>query len=574
MNQLIEFSCFKRCIEFYLCALWGNEFTVESLENSEAIPCGYLHTRKVCLPANISSELHKLDYFLAAATHISAHLEFGNEPYDANDLNLMQRSMINLVEDLRVEILAANRYPGLQKCWTRFQNTVDNEQNSAGSLMKRLSRSVLDESFHDSSLWVQKGKQLFYENISQLQQGDFAYQLGLKLANDLGQMRLPLNSGCYEQLIAYRDDNRHLWSENIEFEQESIEQAEKASIDNKKLRETENARQVNIVTGDFSPGEGMHIRQRDAAVLEFRNNKTHESMPSRYYPEWDYRSGVLKKDWCTVNISQAMVGTNNQIENILSIHKFTLNRLRSLAKRLQVEKLQRVRKIQEGDDIDYGPMIDAMVSVRMNADPDTRVFMRNEYRHTKSLAISILLDLSESTNHVIDGVSITQRIRDGVLLLGETLAMADEQFSISGFSSNTRNEINYINFKSFTDEFSDTKGRLLNIRGRFSTRLGAAIRHTAEDLDKQVSSKKLMLVITDGAPSDIDVFDSHYLEHDSWHAVSNLRSRGIKPFCLNLDSRADAAIKHIFGKGRYETIERIEKLPEVLSRIYVRYGRH
>ena len=74
--------------------------------------------------------------------------------------------------------------------------------------------------------------------------------------------------------------------------------------------------------------------------------------------------------------------------------------------------------------------------------------------------------------------------------------------------------------------------------------------------------------------ADIDVFDNRYLELDSWHAVNSLYSKGIKPFCLNLDSRSDAAIEHIFGKGRFETLERLNKLPEVLSSIYVKYGRH
>ena len=576
MKQLVELAGCKRGVEFYLRALWNKDFNLESLEASETIPYGDFLSSKLVLPASISSDHYTLDYYHAVSTHISAHFIFGNEPYDASDLNLMQTCMIDLIEDLRVEILAINTYPGLRKCWLNFHTKNDESETSAKSLMRRLSRSVLDQDYQDSSLWVQKGEKLFFDNILKLQQLNFSREIGLRLANDLGQMRLPLNSGRQEQLIAYRDDNRHLWFEHIEHEQEveSIKQAEQASLDNKKLQETDNGKRVNIVDGDFVQGEGMHINQQDAAVLEFRNNRMTDSTSPIYYPEWDYRSNVLKKDWCKLNVQQVKAGEMNQLENILSTHKFILHRLRSLAKKLQVEKRQRVRKIQEGDDIDYGPMIDAMVSVRMNTTPDARVFMRNEYRQTKSLAISILLDLSESTNYVIGGVSITQRIRDAVLLLGETLTVADEQFSISGFSSNTRHEINYINFKSFSERFTNTKGRLLDIRGKYSTRLGAAIRHTAEYLKQQNASKKLLLVITDGAPSDIDVFDSKYLEHDSWQAVSRLQSKGIKPFCLNLDSRSDEAIEHIFGKGRFETIDHINKLPEVLSRIYVRYGRH
>lgn len=576
MKELAELKTCHRSIEFYLRALWDTDFHLDEIKNSATIPYSNIAENQIFLPECISLKQQNLNYYYAAATHISAHVVFKAHAYDMKDLNLMQRSMIELVEDLRVELLAIDVFPGLRKLWLDFHDLEQDVSNSAISLMRRLSLSVLDSNYHDPSQWVKKGRKLIQKNLSKLESKNFSRELGLSLANDLGQMRLPLNSGSYEQVIAYRDDNRHLWYEHIEQHQhiEIIKNKEQASLDNKKLVETDKGKKVDIVDGDFTAGEGMHITRKKNAVLEFRNKKNSTNFSTIFYPEWDYRSSVLKKKWCKLNEKQAKAGSIDKLDHILLNHKFTFERLKGLARKLQVVKQQRVRKIPEGDDIDYAPMIDAMISVRMNATPDTRVFIRNEYRQTKSLAISILLDLSESTNYVISGVSISQTLRDAVLLLGETLTIADEQFSIAGFSSNGRHEINYINFKSFTEPFSQTKARLLDIEGRYSTRLGAAIRHTAESLTQQNAAKKLLLVITDGAPSDIDVFDNQYLEYDSWQAVSSLYTKGIKPFCLNLDSRSDAAIEHIFGKGRFETLEQINKLPEVLSSIYLKYGRH
>ncbi len=576
MKELTELKTCHRSIEFYLRALWNTDFNIQSIKSPTTIPYSNIAENQIFLPECISDKLQKLNYYYAAATHISAHTVFSKQTYDVKDLNLMQRSLIDLVEDLRVELLALNVFPGLRKIWLDFHNLEQDDTSSAIGLMKRLSRSVLDSNYYDSSQWVEKGKKLIQNNLYKLESKDFSRELGLSLANDLGQMRLPLNSGGYEQVIQYRDDNRHLWYEHIEQHQhiEIIKNNEKASLDNKKLVETDNGKKVDIVDGDFTAGEGMYINRKKNAVLEFRNKKNSKNSSTIFYPEWDYKSAVLKKKWCKLNEKQANAGSLDKLNHILLNHKFTFERLKNLARKLQVVKQQRVRKIPEGDDNDYAPMIDSMISIRMNATPDTRVFIRNEYRQTKSLAISILLDLSESTNYVISGVSISQTLRDAVLLLGETLTIADEQFSIAGFSSNGRHEINYINFKSFTEPFSQTKARLLDIKGQYSTRLGAAIRHTAQSLTQQNAAKKLLLVITDGAPSDIDVYDKQYLEHDSWHAVSSLYSKGIKPFCLNLDSRSDAAIEHIFGKGRFETLEQMNKLPEVLSSIYLKYGRH
>jgi len=576
MKELAELKACHRSIEFYLRALWDTDFNIHYIKGSTAIPYSNIAENQIFLPECIPAMQQNLNFYYAAATHISAHTVFGSQAYDVKDLNLMQRCMIDLVEDLRVELLASNKFPGLRKVWLDFHVLDQDTSNSAISLMKRLSRSVLDFNYHDSSQWVEKGRRLVQKNLSKLDSKALSRELGLSLANDLGQMRLPLNSGSYEQVMPYRDDSRHLWYEHIEQHQhiEIIKKNEKASLDNKKLVESDKGKKVDIVEGDFSPGEGLYINRKKNAVLEFRNKKNPKNISSISYPEWDYRSGVLKRNWCKLNEKQAKAGSIDKLDNILSAHKYTFNRLKGLARKLQVEKQQRIRKMPEGDDIDYAPMIDAMISVRMNTTPDTRVFIRNEYRQSKSLAISILLDLSESTNYMISGISISQTLRDAVLLLGETLSIANEQFSISGFSSNGRHEINYINFKSFTEPFSQTKARLLDIKGQYSTRLGAAIRHTAQSLEQQNTAKKLLLVITDGAPSDVDVFDNRYLEHDSWHAVSSLYSKGIKPFCLNLDSRSDVAIEHIFGKGRFETLEQLNKLPEVLSNIYVKYGRH
>ena len=86
--------------------------------------------------------------------------------------------------------------------------------------------------------------------------------------------------------------------------------------------------------------------------------------------------------------------------------------------------------------------------------------------------------------------------------------------------------------------------------------------------------KKILLVITDGAPSDIDVFDSVYLQQDGRHAVSELAAMNIRPYCINLDLQAAQSIARIFGAGHYQTLQRIEDLPSVLSAFYIRHVRH
>lgn len=582
MNEILELKLYKRRCELLLRALWGKDFSlqqtaVESDSNSDVMPLSYRVENKIYLPAKVLSNKNYLNYYRAASLHAAAHELYGAEPFEVKELNLMQRSMIGLIEDLRVELLAIESLPGLRKIWLSFHLLLEIYPDNAINLMRRLSRSVLDPNYDDPHQWVSKGKQLLL-NENNLNRKSLSLEVGLSLANDLGQMRLPLNSGRYEQGIFYRDDNRSLW-------QELIDQPQQAAVSNNsqdsltiqnKLKEAETGIQLKYSHDETKYGDGFFTREHDQAAFEYRHIADNEPVTSKLYPEWNYQKHLLQNNWCTVLEQQVEAGSESEINEIFVTHKIVRNRLRYIAKKLFSAKQQRIRKVEEGDEIDLDPMINAMVTMRMKESPDTRVFMRNEYRQSKTLAISILLDLSESTNEIIGGrqQSISLIMRDAVLLLGETLSIADEQFSISGFCSNGRHEVYINHFKNFNESFEKSKARLSTIHGQYSTRLGAAIRNTADYLSQQATKKKLLLVVTDGAPSDIDVFDKRYLDNDSWHAVHSLASQGIKPFCLNLDSRADHVIEHIFGRGKYMTLDQLNRLPDILFQVYMRYGRH
>jgi nitric oxide reductase activation protein len=102
----------------------------------------------------------------------------------------------------------------------------------------------------------------------------------------------------------------------------------------------------------------------------------------------------------------------------------------------------------------------------------------------------------------------------------------------------------------------------------FSTRMGAAMRHAAHTLGTQQADKKLLLVLTDGQPSDIDAHDERLLIEDAHQAVRELDNQGIFTYCINLDAAADAYVSTIFGK-RYTVIDNIARLPEQLPKLFM-----
>ena len=110
--------------------------------------------------------------------------------------------------------------------------------------------------------------------------------------------------------------------------------------------------------------------------------------------------------------------------------------------------------------------------------------------------------------------------------------------------------------------------KLAGMQGGLSTRMGAALRHAGHHLLRQPQRRKLVLLVTDGEPADVDERDPQYLRQDARKAVEELHARGILTYCLSLDPQADTYVKRIFGAGNYTVIDRVQRLPEKLPALF------
>jgi nitric oxide reductase NorD protein len=98
--------------------------------------------------------------------------------------------------------------------------------------------------------------------------------------------------------------------------------------------------------------------------------------------------------------------------------------------------------------------------------------------------------------------------------------------------------------------------------------MGAALRHAGHYLAARQADKRILLLLTDGEPSDVDVDDAAYLRADARRAVDELAAKGLTTFCLSLDPKADEYVSEIFGR-RWRVLDRIERLPEQLPMLYL-----
>ena len=196
--------------------------------------------------------------------------------------------------------------------------------------------------------------------------------------------------------------------------------------------------------------------------------------------------------------------------------------------------------------------------------------MRNVLKE-RDLAVVVLLDLSESTNETLRGSekTVLSLTREASALLATAIDGIGDNFAIHGFASDGRQDVRYYRYKDFSEQYGEeVRARLAGMRGGLSTRMGAALRHAGSHLERQRERRRLILLVTDGEPADIDERDPQHLRHDAKKAVEQLHSQGVLTYCLTLDGDADRYVKRIFGENNYTIVDNVERLPEQLPTLF------
>ncbi|HEY3257152.1 MAG TPA: VWA domain-containing protein [Polyangiaceae bacterium] len=552
-------------------ALWGLDVQVRALPaaNPHAPRRPRFVASNLWLPASPLAGVpgSPSDYLFAACAHISAHLRFGAGRFSVESLKPAQVAIISLLEDARVERLAAAHYPGLKQLWAPYYEARADGAKTSVSLLARLARALHDDAYVDDDSWVNKGRQRFLDKRGEWQDAAWCRQLGGALGNDLGQMRVQFNAKDYAVQPAYRDDNIGLW----QFEPEQAEDG--TELESEAVRRVESeAPQPK----QRERGEPELTRALDSSANErasgLRLEPAAEGERATLHCEWDY---VIRRDrpaFCSVKERPLAPGDPRQLATALARYAPARKRLERSALRLADRRPTQVRRLLDGDRLDLPAAISALVARARAAAPDPRVYRRARFQ-LEPPALLLLLDLSESLNAVPPGAGSTllELAQSASALLATSLGSVARELAIHGFSSNGRHDVGYYRFKDFDQPYDDhARARLAGMRARLSTRLGTALRHAGQALAARSAPRKLLLVVTDGEPSDIDVHDPNYLLLDAKQATNRNRQLGVTSFCLGLDANAEESVTRIFGAGNYSLLDRLERLPERLAKLYLR----
>ncbi|MET0674912.1 MAG: VWA domain-containing protein, partial [Bradyrhizobium sp.] len=250
------------------------------------------------------------------------------------------------------------------------------------------------------------------------------------------------------------------------------------------------------------------------------------------------------------------------------------SRVARLVRGVRIGRTVRLKRQHEGHDLDLDAMLDAGIALRSGQEPDPRVFRSSKSVH-RDLSALLLVDISESTrDRLPSGATILDIERLAVAVLSEAMEQLGDPFSLLAFASDGRDDIRMTNLKPFDEPYDrNCRARLAGLASGLSTRLGAALRHAGRVIGSTATSRKLLIVLTDGEPSDIDVSDSLDLVEDARRAAINLHRHGIDAYGVVLGNAGAASAARIFGRGNTMLVHRVEDLPARLSELYFRLAR-
>ncbi|MGA9164890.1 MAG: VWA domain-containing protein [Thiobacillus sp.] len=483
-----------------------------------------------------------LDRYRATLAHMVGHRRWTRAQV-ADNWSPFQRMAVEFFEDCRIETLLIREYPGLRALFLALhpkplESACDPQTTSClRHRMAMLSRALLDPAhgYADADLndFVARFHAVMepgeLERRESSTQGIAALALSY-VAKTRRQSDQFAKVHFDNTVVDYRDDNRHMW-QFIEAgdEEEAFDEDRKAAPD-------------------------QEIR----------------GLPPRHYPEWDYNSQTYRPDWASVYEALHASGNPADIDRLLQKHSALAKQLKKMLDLLKPQDKVRIRYQEEGSELDLDVAIRSLIDFKGGATPDPRINMSHK-TSGRDIAVMLLLDLSESLNEKAAGSdqTILELSQEAVSLLAWAIEKLGDSFAIAGFHSNTRHDVRYLHIKGYGEHFDDeVKARLAAMEAGYSTRMGAAMRHAAHYLGARPADKKLMLILTDGKPSDVDTHDERLLIEDARQAVKELDQDGIFTYCISLDPKADEYVGDIFGR-QYTVIDHIERLPERLPQLFM-----
>jgi nitric oxide reductase NorD protein len=283
------------------------------------------------------------------------------------------------------------------------------------------------------------------------------------------------------------------------------------------------------------------------------------------YPEWDYTRKAYLPAHCRVLAAPASEQGERWEPDDAARRR--IRRVRRQFEALR-PKHEILRAQPDGEELDVDALVRARSDLRAGGIGSDRVHLASR-RQAHDLAVTILVDVSLSTDVWTDDHRVLDVEKDALLALAHGLAACGDQNAILTFTSRRRSWVRVETVKDFDEPFGEEVIRRISaLKPGYYTRIGAAVRHATAKLAEQPNRQKLLLVLTDGKPNDIDHYEGRFGVEDTRRAVMEARRAGVRVFGVTVDREAQSYFPTLFGRGGYSIVSQIAKLPAALPAIY------
>lgn len=378
--------------------------------------------------------------------------------------------------------------------------------------------------------------------------------LGAVTSSKVGERKEQDQTSRKDSFVIHRFESILSWVESMNInrsvDDDDLDNAQKAAEDQDHITLSKHNRRVASrlrLHLDLSPADTMHEKLAGEHI----------------YDEWNHRTRSYLDGHCRILEAPAHPDADEV---------FVADPRRIRAVRRQFEALRPRRKIQprqiDGAELDLDAVICMQTDLMATGYGSDRIW-QDQRQSERDLSVAFLIDTSRSTEAAIGDTSVIDVAKDAMTALAYGIDAAGDHLGIWSFSSLKRDRVFVTKVKDFPDPM--TRGIADNIAslkpGHF-TRLGAAIRHVSNRLEKQPSARKLLIVLTDGKPNDLDHYEGQHGIEDSHMAVREARRAGLTLHGVIIDEDGQDWFARIFGRGGFTLLPHPERLTRALPEIY------
>lgn len=344
-------------------------------------------------------------------------------------------------------------------------------------------------------------------------------------------------------------------------EQVNVDRQENDSFDENTLYNAEELDEITLGKKD------ANLASRIKMDLDIAANSIEDYPLGGGYlrDEWDYKKECYLKNYVCI---KPQMPTHFEPVALPARLKKMMKRIQNELDLMEIDRIK-IDNLPYGDEINLDAWIDYKGHKNHSNHPQR--FFESYEKKTRDMATLLLADISLSTESgITQEIRVIDMIKDTLMIFAESLQRLEDRFGIYAFSSIRNKKVHFHVIKNFKEKYNDmVRGRIDVIKPGYYTRLGAAIRESAKILAKQQNANKLLLILSDGKPNDLDQYDGRYGIEDTKKAIDEVKQKGITPYCITIDMEAREYLPYLFGRNSFALIRDAKKLPKVLTEIYM-----